>query len=180
MDVNELVEGNDAEDNPIIGYYKNGDPIRKDPSTREIEDHIEEWYDLMKRIMSAEQREVFDAVRTARLSRTFVEQCRKLTDEQIIDSAIKFWSRCWPWEVQPFMQQIKDVRERLFDPRGFAAGDKDKSMVMYGAIPDRVKSLCMSVRVDFFRRDSRGRSKNIELFYKICPAAKISSFKGSA
>jgi len=167
--------------NPIIGYYKDGAAIHKHASAREIEEHIEEWWELSQKLMSKEQWETVDEMRNWQINTHFQRHCEKnkLNDEAIIETSIKWWTAQWPWEVKPFFSNVTLMKNRLFNEKGYAQ-DKHAEQVLYGMVPDKVKQLCLAARRDFWQRNHKGRCPNLELFYQLCPKAKISTLKGSA
>lgn len=168
------------EEEELTGFcYKDGTPISRHPSEKEINAHIDEYAELIGMEADREQLEILDQLRDVKITKEFKAQVlnNHMNDEQILAHAIKVWSEQYPWEIPIFFRQIDCIRANLNNEKAYS---EDKSVVLYGMIPERVKSLCLNVRREFFHRDSKGKSKNIENFYKLCPRAKISSLRGSA
>lgn len=165
--------------NPIIGKYLDGADIHLHPEMKEIKDHIEEWQDLAALNMNAEQREIIEEMRDVQINTHFMRNTKGFTPEQVIVEAVQWWREQWPWEVKPHMDKCKGTRDGLYNTHGYGANDKDKSMLLYGLMPDRIKTFGLAHNVNFWERD-KGKCKNLELFYKLFPAMKISDYKGCA
>lgn len=170
------------EENPVIGKYKDGSDIHQHPSEREISDHIDEWYELWIQTANEEQREIMEELRNNVIYNKFKDYCtrKKLNDYDVMVTAIKWWADQWPWKVKEFTLYANNIKKNLFDEKGYAASDTQRSMVLYGSMPDDIKGMISNYRRDFFRRDKNGRSKNLNQFYNMFDLGKFSTYKNSA
>ena len=170
----------ESEENPVIGYYKDGEPIHQNPSEQEIADHIEEWVEASEQEFGIDFTETINEMRDSLIYTEFAKRMymMKLSDENVIDYAIDTWRNQWPQAVRDFQVYMDTLKSGQFNEKGYNVDDK--SMVLFGSIPPHLKALLIAYRHDFFERDSKGRCKNMDKLYSRFKLGKVSSFKTGA
>ena len=151
----------------VFGRYPDKCAISEHPSEEEINAHYSYWCGLM----DAEQAEVLEAFRDIANHRGILSVMRGQDAVEAIEIAIKWWFELYPDEVVAFLDYIKEKKQTL--AQGGFSTDRDKSMYYEGAIPDRIRHLLLMFDPDFFRRDDKGHSKGLSLFYSVFKKARI-------
>lgn len=145
--------------------YPDGCYIARHPSNDEINAHWEFWMGALAR----EQVEVLDAMRDMQIVEQYMDGLKQLTPEQAIDRALKFWAYYYPQECRDFLLYTKYQRETLAKASGI-----NKTMHYVGAIPPQImhfaklynREMCLTLPGERF-------SQLHQIFYKLCPKAKI-------
>lgn len=160
---------NEKQDEHPFGSYPDGTAISQHPSPAELEQQADYWIARA----SEDQQEVLDAINDMQCNRGFMQTCKAKDGEELIQEALAWWHKCYPAEVKWFMDYLEYRKQSLFNQDGWS---KDKSMLIQGCMPPRIKSILLMYDPDFFRYDSEGRSRGVQLFYKVF---KKANFGGS-
>lgn len=172
-----IIKGNESEDNPVIGYYKNGDAIHKNPSEEEIVAHLEEWVQTCKDELNIDFMETMNDIRDAAVCNRFSKRMRemKLSDDKVIEYAIETWATQWPWKVGPFKEYMRSLKSGLHNEKGY--GVNDNSQLLVGSIPPDLKALLIAYRPNFFEKNGKGKIKNLDALFSRFKLGKITNYK---
>ena len=151
------------------GHYPDGFPISEHPGDAEINKYHDYWMSLA----NAEQQEVYEAIKDAKVFDNFQKMARPKNSEDAIVKAIEWWMKYYPYEVKEFEMYVEKQRQILANAKGFST-DKDKAMMLEGSIPRTVKKLLELIDPMFFATNpSTGKSPGSRKFYQIYTKARI-------
>jgi hypothetical protein len=155
----------EPDENALHGRYFDGSPISEHPSEHEISTHWEFWVALC----GQEQKEVIQAQFDIRVAMEFNKAVKNKDSRTIVQEAINWWIKWYPWDYKAFMEQIKVTRAGLIN-KGW---DKTKIHYLKGQIPHRVKQLVNGVKPELNRYKGKNETEFQSLFYDIFSTAKL-------